>query len=446
MIYVLLIAFVILFVFEYLVQKNFIAPVSLFISSFLLATGLIALNADNWDVNINDRFIIYVFTAVLCFILGCFLMEFLFGENETFSDNRPLLQKRGLLLTEHYPASLVAGISVICAAGFAAFMISSVEITTNVPVLLHRIYASFTGGGSTSFFSTQLKEVVIAIAKIAVFEWLLERYVSCHKKISFLHIVPIISFMFCAVVSTDRNIFLRFVLYIMCLWILFSLNREPIKTDAVNWKILKTVCLCVVITTCTFFGLGKIKNYGGSFDHMVSMYGGSGLYNFNLYLDSFSGQDLQYGKDTFSEAIKSFNVIISGSNEREMPFDEFITYTSSSGYWYNSNIYSSLRPYINDFGYAGVIIYPLFLGITFELLFIQTKKHKYGIWWILYSLFMYALVYITISEQFFKRWHLGMIYEIGWIVLLYYALYIFRLTDILQWIQALRQRRTLKVQ
>ena len=44
-------------------QKRPADEVVVFVSSFLLATGLIALNADNWDVNINDSFIIYVFMA-----------------------------------------------------------------------------------------------------------------------------------------------------------------------------------------------------------------------------------------------------------------------------------------------------------------------------------------------------------------------------------------------
>lgn len=446
MVYVLLIAFIILFVFAYLVQKNFIAPFSLFISSFLFAIGLIALNADNWDVNINDRFIIYVFTAILFFGLGCLLMELLFGEKKEFLYDRALLQKKAIFLTEYYPALAVAIISIICSIGFVAFMIKSVEFTTNVPVLLHRIYVSFTSGGSTSIFSTQLKEIVVGVVKISVFEIMLERFFTHRNKIKFLHIVPIISFILCTIFSTDRNIFLRFILYIMCLWILFSLDTEHVVIDAVNWKILKVICIFTMITACAFFGLGQIKNYQGSIDRMLSIYGGSGIYNFNLYLESFHGQELQYGKETFSETIKTLNALITGTNERKMPFDDAITFTSSTGYYYTSNIYSALWPYINDFGYAGVIIYPLLLGIIFELLFIQTKKHKYGFWWILYSMSMYSLVYTTILEQFFKRWHLGMIYEIGWIVLLYYAIYVFRLTDTIHWIKAYRQRRVQKAQ
>lgn len=445
MIYALLAFVIVMFIFVYWFQKNFMAPMSLFLGSFLLSLGLIALNVDNWDVTISDRFTIYILTAILFFGVGCFLAEFLsdaFGKSNVWAViiDKYSLQKETGIIAERYPAFILAFFSVFCAIGYILFMISSVEFNSDIPVLLARIYTSFTQGGSHSIGSTQLKEIVVAIAKITIFEILLERYLKKSQSSKFMLAIPVACFICCAIVSTDRNIFLRGVLYIMCLWVFFETAKEKLCIHAVNIKILKRLMICVLVTACAFFGIGKMKNATSSFDRMISIYGGSGLYNFNLYVENYPDKNLQFGADTFSEFSKTLKTVFLNERSFEMPFDEFIQFTSTSGVWYSSNVYSAFRPYIHDFGYGGMITYPFVLGILFEALYIQTKRYKYGIWWILYSLSMYSLVYTSILEQFFKRWHLGIVYEIGWVVLLYYFIYVFKFHNVLQVKDALTKK------
>ena len=87
--------------------------------------------------------------------------------------------------------------------------------------------------------------------------------------------------------------------------------------------------------------MGKAKQYTSNLYRMVGIYAGSGLYNFNLYVKQ-GGINLTYGASTFSAltgVLSRFGLNIFGGNTvEEMPL---IVQTSTNGYVYASNIYSS---------------------------------------------------------------------------------------------------------
>ena len=60
------------------------------------------------------------------------------------------------------------------------------------------------------------------------------------------------------------------------------------------------------------------------------------------------------------------------------------------------------------------------MGILYELLFSNSKKKSYGFSWVLYCLLIYPIVFFPIAEQLFRRLHLGMLYEIGWVAIAYF--------------------------
>ena len=76
-----------------------------------------------------------------------------------------------------------------------------------------------------------------------------------------------------------------------------------------------------------------------------------------------------------------------------------------------------------DFGYFGVILFPMILGIFFEYIYILTKRKIYGFSWLFYSMCVYPILYFVIAEQFFGRMHLGRVYEIFWVAFFYFLIY-----------------------
>ena len=70
-----------------------------------------------------------------------------------------------------------------------------------------------------------------------------------------------------------------------------------------------------------------------------------------------------------------------------------------------------------------MIIIPLLTGALFEFLYLKNKRDKFGFWWMFYCSHVYPVVYYPILEQFLKRFHFGLVYEIGWLTVLYFLVY-----------------------
>ncbi len=424
MIYLIVIVLIVLIGLEYKLQKSYIAPTMLLLLAFLLASGMIAANVTNWEVKIYGRFVLYIFTAIASFAVGCLIIHLLFGMKPN-RETEPLSEHQYKVFHGNYPYKLMLFVSLVCTLGYLYLMIRNVGFSGGVSGTLRAIYENITSGNENGFIVNQLNEIMVAVAKISVFQVLVLRYIRKGRCFRLSLFLPVICFMLCMVVSTDRNIFIRFILYCLTLWILFYAVTRAQKKQVKNGRILKKTVIIVVVIALVFYGLGKVKNYTSSIGRMLGIYAGSGLYNFNLYLKDFSGKHLQYGNSTFSSfqnLLKTFG-FLGGHPQEIAAHGEFITYRSANGYVYSSNIYSGMRPYADDFGIWGVILFPLILGLIFELLYFLTQKRKYGYTWLLYALLTYAVVYVPIAEQFFKRFHLGMVYEIGWVTVMYLIIY-----------------------
>ncbi|MBF0777815.1 O-antigen polymerase [Streptococcus cuniculi] len=420
MIYLLLIVSFALLGLDFYRWRSLIRPTILFLLSFVLASSIIMFNQRNWDVVLSDRFMVYTLTAIGSFYLGTLLIDYL-----------PFRKKSPRPLSTHStedlsilaePSKVLFGLAIIAMIAYILLIFRGIELSTDVSFMLRQIYdRNVEHNGSNTFIVNQLVKLLTAIANISFFQFLLDTYVVKTRKHQWTHGVIIMLFLLMAVISTDRNILLRFFIYCAVLWILFFTATSKGKITRAHFKPLLRLALYLLITVGIFYLFGKLKGYKSDFGRAISLYGGSGLYNFNLYIEKFIPNHLHWGATTF----KSFLGILGRLGfvqfvHKGASFSEYITYTSSTGAFYHSNIYSAMRPFVDDFAYVGVLIFPFVMGITFETLYGLTQKQKYSFSWIFYSLTVYPLAYFTIAEQFFARMHLGLVYEIGWVLILYW--------------------------
>ena len=374
---------------------------------------------DNWELDLNYTFVLYLFTAILSFGAACFLVDAAYEKT-----GNSLLTKTAeytrVLEPMEYPVLFTALLSVACTAVYIYLMLKRVDTSHGLTTTLRNIYEYIVNGSTSDFVLHQFLEVVVALAKINVFAMFYQKYVN-RERMKIGYLVPVVCYMFCMVISTDRNIFLRFVLYTLCLWIFFYSYYSKKEIEATNRKVFFQTAFYIAILAVVFFALGKMKNYTSNLKRMLSIYAGSGLYNFNLFLKNHSSTSLKMGQSTFSELLNTLKAfgLFGGNANTVAEHGKFITFTARNGYVYSSNIYSAMRPYAEDFGYLGMIIYPFFLGAFYEVLYIKAKTAKAGFKWILYALLMYSIVYFPIAEQFFWRFHLGLVYEIGWVTVFY---------------------------
>lgn len=416
MIYIFLTALSFFLLFEIIIRKNLISPSIILISSFLLAGIIMFINRTDWDLELSFKFVLYVMTAILSFIFSGIIFRVIF---DRMAHN--VVQPTNFTIENiSRPRLLLVLASVVFSMLYLLLTIREVGFGGNLPELLQEIYLrNVDNNANNSFLLNQLLIGVTTIAKIVVFQFFLNYFVTNKKTPISYYIFPTVLFFIVVVFSTDRNIFLRYFIYCFVLWILFFVKKDQSKN--VNYKIIIRSVIILTITLVLFFLLGRTKNYTSSFQRVVGIYGGSGLYNFNLFLNHFEPNNLEFGERTLltvRNMLDSFGIIALESPIEY--FKEFVSFRSSTGYIYISNIYSALRPYVEDFGYLGVIIFPFIVGTYYELLYYKVKQYNFGFAWVFYALSAYSLVYFAIEEQFFMRIHLGSLYELIWISLLYF--------------------------
>ena len=422
MILAIFLFFLILYAIELWFQKSFIAPCALLLLSFVMAAGLIAVNTENWEVVIYDEFPVYIFTAVLAFAAGCFLVEVLCYEKTGPGESQV---RKDIVFGDRYPAIPLAALTVACGLAYLYMLTKDISFSDGINKALRAIYIRATTESTGSFIENQMLEIVIAASKISVFQLFVIKYFGKRKLQKAFIFIPILVAMICIAFSTDRNIFLRLFIYAACLWVLFYSGSIDENKRKKNWHIFKYAIVLLAVLVTVFYGLGKAKGYTSNFERMIGIYGGSGLYNFNIYLHNFSGRDLQLGNSTFSTLQNTLRALglIDGKYSNILVVDEMIVHYSSNGYIYDSNVYSAMRPYLEDFGYLGMFIYPFIMGAFFELLYWFSKTYIFGFSWICYALLIYPVLFFTILEQFFKRFHLGYVYEIMWPLVFYLLIY-----------------------
>ncbi|MCI8613322.1 MAG: oligosaccharide repeat unit polymerase [Clostridia bacterium] len=408
-------------------KRDLLSPWFLLCLAVSASFFIVLLNYRNWEVQINLKFILYVSSALLAWGVGstavCLLRPKTI-ENASYCEIR--LPIKLSPIKKRYPQNILLVISVGLVVLYSWRMLSSVSGVPGLTAKLRQIYENIVNNGySPGFIFNQALEIVVAIAYVNTFR-LFQRIFSGKDGVSIIKIViPILMLFIVVLVSTDRNIFLRYAFYAICLFVLFF--RENYKKKNANAKIVQVVVVLLLIMMLIFFIMGKMKQYQSNILKSLGIYGGSGLYDFNLWIEEFDGE-LMYGASTFSTFLNSLSTIlkplgITLNFPQVDKFDPFIEFVAPNGYIYSSNIYTALKPYVEDFGYFGVILFPCIMGAFYQWLYLKVKNSKYGYAWIIYCMLIYPIIYFIIGEQLFRRFHLGFLYELFWISIVFFSAY-----------------------
>lgn len=400
--------------------KNLISPWFLLCAVCLATYFIVLLNYKNWNAHINSPFVLYLCSAILAFGVGTALIDLTYGNKKATA-----VKTVGADLDRPYPVNIFLAATLLLAAAYLTKLVCDAGGASSLGALLKSIYENkISGNYSPGFLFNQMSEIIRAVAYLNTFRLFAQIFEKRYKISVVKLIIPIIVFTLTTLFATDRNVFLRYGIFFICLWIIFFYRH--CKKQNVNARIVCYILIMSAVLLLVFFAMGKLKQYKSGLFRALSIYGGSGLYNFNLWLESFDGQ-LLYGQSTFSQFIntlgallKPFGIKLQGSVSS---FDPMISYTSPNGYVYSSNIYSALRPYVEDFGYAGAVIFPLIVGAFYQWLYLKMKKSGCGFALIAYCLLIYPVIFFPIAEQLIRRFHFGFIYEIGWVAILYFAVY-----------------------
>lgn len=402
-------------------RKDVLSPWFLVCVCTTLSYSLVFLNWYNWNVKIYWVFTGYLAFGLFSWLFGsavCRLILRGLGYYRPYRDESSM--KINPRVTTNYPYLMMMIISVVFGIVYLALNIGGgIGSLLAFQTRLRENYDAIETG---NFLCSQVFEIEMAIAYISVFRLFSNKYYKTTDRHTKSLYISILFYLMCTLISADRNILLRFFIYFIVMYILFF--REGIKKN-INWKILRKVIPIVIVVIIVFYFFGKMKMYNSNLKRAVGIYAGSGLYNFNMWIKDFHGPYTE-GLSKMGTFLGSFSRVtgIKFAFPTHVNIDNFIIFRSNThNYVYSSNIYSDMKFAVQDFGLWGLFFFTAIEAFVIELFYLISKRKKYSFGWILFAITIYPAIYFPISGQFWERLHLGRVYEIAWMIIIYFLIY-----------------------
>ena len=400
-------------------KRDFAEPAFLFAFVFWASMTIVISNIHNWEIRhygFEWKTTLCIIASVVAFFGGSLIVaRFSDRNNLNVAEVHPQIREKG---GKPYPYGLFCVLSVILFVLFLRYKVSHLDFSSlqSFTDALRKTYEEETKYG---FFTTQILEILVGLAYIS-FHRLMADAFYYKNKVRIALFLPIGLFLVGILLYTDRNIFIRFAIFCLLAFVM-AFNWKGV-TAKNNLKIASIVALAVVGVAVVFWFYGHLKQYTSNFERMIGLYAGSGLYGFNLWLKRF-GQQFTHGEFMFSAVLNTLSRFGIGPGSELTQKFAIMSYPAKNGYIFATNIFSALRIYYQDFGLPGVAVVSFLTGMLFEKLYQMALKGKFGFWWLFYCAHAYHFIYFPILEQLFLRFHLGLVYEIFWLWLFYYAVY-----------------------
>ncbi len=187
--------------------------------------------------------------------------------------------------------------------------------------------------------------------------------------------------------------------------IYFFWNMRMGWSKSINFKIVSLGIRLLAVFIVLFLVLAVLLGRKGSISEMniidyITIYISSAIRNFDLFVESFTGTNAIFGKETFFPLNRLlYNFFGIGEY-----YSMALSFNSIDG-MNIGNIYTAFRRYYSDFGILGIVILPGFLGWFFSSMYNRVKaaakKGQISYQMILFSYLATALFYMPIEDRFF---------------------------------------------
>ncbi len=385
------------------------------VSSVMAFSALLSVMApEAWHISISFLATIVVFVAVLCFGAGCLLSDWCIRSCKAVSGSWE--RKRYyisnsvifcicivlLIFTyfnfwEVYQASLKLGNQ-----GDYMGMISVVRrAVENSEYSFSRFYS----------YRNQIAQVLVYYS-IFVFFW----NVFLNKTSSILagikYFLPLVFYLPLLILSGARiGLFCMVVFMIVSGCILYQKSCEfdfSSKKKSLYFAFGGGACFLVFFLLFGFF-TGKVTlptqnpfmASGRNPFEIICHYGGLSLPALSVYLESTFLETPYLGASTFHAVYHKLISLGMEQTDVLLNFFHFLPFTNFDGV--TTNVYTALRPYIQDYGFWGTCLVMAILGMVYTAMYNYVRLYaKNPVWIVVYANIAWPLVWIMNEDGFFK--------------------------------------------
>lgn len=380
-------------------QNDIIHPATIFSLTMTWSVSLTLVMRSEWQLATSSSATILISAAVVAFVEGAFWCDRILLEKNSQAPQNTItsitiswkvllcfLSIMGLFIVlsfkETYESALLLGNK-----NGVAGMIRTVRLATE-----NGLYKSSRWMSYRNIFSSSFTYTCILIFFSNIFQC----HESVRKNLKFL--VPIIFYLPFIILSGGRMGLLNLTIYILLTGAIIYERSQSFHPKA-KQKIIIVSLAAGVSFLCLFllfgFFTGKVSLHGRSPFSIIAHYGGLSAPALSVYLNSTPLESPYIGLTTLWDIYSKLRVL-GLSLPQNITFLKFVQF-----HGINTNVYTAMRRYIEDYGYIGMYLIMYFLGIIYTAFyrFVEYRSHS------LFPIAIYAFIALplvfSINDEIF---------------------------------------------
>lgn len=418
--YVLVFGLVVMLIMAYVLGGNdILSPFVIVSAMYCLSTAIAAVYMQKWQFTMSYFTVIIMLSALLMFGAGdifarkvCQSVITKVEKKELQRIDIPIILTLGAILLfclflfiavrETYEVSVQGGNN----EGFSAMMTYARRM-------------SLTEGYSRSRILNHALTFSKAASFIFGWAWIHNFVNKKLKKSDMLLLLPIVlAFLTQAIGTLTRGFAIDWVAYFFMLYFLKYAQKN-------NWKNINPmkIIFCGVAAIAMFLmlfvimGLAASRFNTGSILDTIGFYLGLSVPSFDSFVKRYDPSIQNVGSETLYGVYALLNKM--GLCEVDITRHlEFVDFHNVSG-----NVYTSLRRYINDYGYVGLYIIQFYVGAFYSFVYNLIRRRSNEAVIICYSAVAYSLVMQGIDELIISNYvSLSTVYLFGYMLIAYLGL------------------------
>jgi oligosaccharide repeat unit polymerase len=380
---------------SFILSKFILSPSNLVTISATFSSYLFLIFEDEWLIELSFGTYIILTTSIISIMLGSLMV--------TNLADRP----KKVNVTENFSIMSAIIFFVINCFTLSLFLAQGVLILdfSNFKNLFESILMFKSARTNDPDFSignlNYLLNLNKAIGMIYIYILISYLFNNRNKKIStiFIFSLPVLTSLITSIFIGQRSYLLTIFVFI----IFYVVDKNFDQISNLNLKnvikiVTSSICfITIFLYSFVFLGNSFGKHVGDNLLSAIGLYASGGIASFNETYQYYINYGTFFGEYT----LRFFYEVINILTNSNFPTTT-LSGTFSNGTGLITNVYTQNLPYYVDFGFLGVILFNLLMGLFMGLLKFKSKGIKNTlIWKIMAYFFLYKLLFIFGAEKFY---------------------------------------------
>lgn len=368
--------FFLLLITYYINGKDLLSPSFITVTVFFISTFFAFLNSGKWGANISGKTYIVIITYLFVFCL----IEVVINHKSSFKIDDT---KNKMIYLKEIKLNNYVNFLVILFSTITLFLyyrqVKNIAVLTGFIngedlMIQYARLGMLHKGMNISNIVSLLTFILRGLAYIYIFIFIYNLCVVKKKRVisNLVYLIPPLIYIIQYSLSGSRGAYIELISYSISIYIVLFMKFSSISRT--NSRIIKVVSVLLFIFVFFFVIQGNLKGWkeDNIFD-ILSLYTGGSIYA----LDNFVNTETNIYSNIFGEeTLIGINSLFSRLGVYTSEYSRILPFTNIGDSTLQTNVYTSIRRYVSDFGYFGMIICSIIISFTTSYLYMVIKRRK----------------------------------------------------------------------